>query len=1227
MNRCLSSVPGFRGVFRLLTLCFLLMPGAACLMPAAFAQQAASEASESWPGIPARIAWDITGSSRMTLRGSLHPLAQSRYDAGRVDSRMRLSGMSIAFARSAAQQADLTALIAAQQNPSSPQYRKWLTPDQFAQRFGMAQADLDKVSQWLEQQGFTVDRVARSRDRMYFSGTATQVEQAFSTEMHYYNVDGQKHFAPNSALSIPPVLAGIVLNIGNLDSFRPHPMHQPLRNTSAAPRPEFSSGTSGNTYTGPGDIATIYDVNSVYKSGFTGTGQSVAIMGESFVDVTDIEHFQTASGWSQPRDPQMVLVPGSGGDGIPVSGDEAESDLDLEWSSTMAPGAQVFFVYTGSDENYSVFDSMIYAVEDRIAPVISISYGACELAIGSEDGVASIESAAQQGAAQGQTLLASSGDDGASSCFGITGMSLSDQAALTVSYPASSSWFTAVGGTEFNEGTGTYWNKETGTDIISSAISYIPEVVWNEDSEYGLGSSGGGVSTFFTKPDWQTGVPGIPADGQRDVPDVALDAAGSHDGLLLCSSDTYAWASGQLGSCTNGFRDVDGTLTVAGGTSFAAPMFAGMIAVLNQQQNATGLGNINPNLYALASNAATYASAFHDITGGDNKCNVADASICPNGATGYAGAVGYDLATGIGSPDFANLAEAWGSSTLTPTSVSITPSVTAPQNGATVSFTVSVAAGSGGSMPGGSVSVLVDGTAVSPALTLASGTASFSQAISGEGNHIVVATYSGDGTFAGSSTTLSLSVPVSTTTTVVSSSTQVQIGKPVTFSAYVYDNGGSANITGSVSIQVDGATVASSLPLPGGSAPVTYTTSFSTEGKHTVQATYSGAQEYGTSTGVATVSVLPVQVNTTVSIAAAQTPVVGVSDTFTVNVIPASGTGVPTGSVTVYVAGTSLGALTLVNGAASFNYTFQSGGTYLIQGSYSGSTDYLASTGTLKAAVSATPPAASTTTVTAASAKPGVGASDAFTIAVAPASGAGTPTGSVSISVDGAAAGSPLALVNGTATYTTSFTQTGQHTVSAAYNGDGSYAASTGSATVTVAPGSFTLAASSISIQKGSSGTSTITVTPQNGYTGTVSLAVSTPAGLTGVCVSAIPNATVNSTAAVTETLTVSTGQSACPAGAAVAGIARPVKGTRGAAGTTAAALAGLLAVGLLGRRSRRLRMLCLLLALTSAGFALAGCGGSTRSSAPTTATLTITGTDTTTTTITAQTTLTLTVD
>ncbi len=635
----------------------------------------------------------------MTLRGSLHPLAQSRYDAGRVDSRMRLSGMSIAFARSAAQQADLTALIAAQQNPSSPQYRKWLTPDQFALRFGMAQADLDKVSQWLEQQGFTVDRVARSRDRMYFSGTATQVEQAFSTEMHYYNVDGRKHFAPNSALSIPPALAGIVLNIGNLDSFRPHPMHQPLRNTSAAPRPEFSSGTSGNTYTGPGDIATIYDVNSVYKSGFTGTGQSVAIMGESFVDVTDIEHFQTASGWSQARDPQMVLVPGSGGDGVPVSGDEAESDLDLEWSSTMAPGAQIFFVYTGSDENYSVFDSLIYAVEDRIAPVISISYGACELAIGSEDGVASIESAAQQGAAQGQTLLASSGDDGASSCFGITGMSLSDQAALTVSYPPA-----AVGSPPLAARSLMKAPALTGTRRRERTSFPRPSHTFPRWSGMKTASTVSALPAAASAPSSQsrTGRPAFPASRLtvsamcpmlRSMPQAATTACS------LCSSDTYAWASGQLGSCTNGFRDVDGTLTVAGGTSFAAPMFAGMIAVLNQQQNATGLGNINPNLYALASNAATYASAFHDITGGDNKCNVADASICPNGATGYAGAVGYDLATGIGSPDFANLAEAWGSSTLTPTSVSITPSVTAPQNGATVSFTVSVAAGSGGSMP------------------------------------------------------------------------------------------------------------------------------------------------------------------------------------------------------------------------------------------------------------------------------------------------------------------------------------------------------------------------------------------------------------------------------------------------------------------------------------------------------------------------------------------------
>ncbi len=184
------------------------------------------------------------------------------------------------------------------------------------------------------------------------------------------------------------------------------------------------------------------------------------------------------------------------------------------------------------------------------------------------DEIDSIESVSEQGVAQGQSILVASGDDGASGCFRDTNLSNQDRVALAVSYPASSAYVTAVGGTEFNEGSGTYWADTPGTDIISSALSYIPEKVWNEDDPTnGIGSSGGGVSTLFSKPAWQAGVPGIPADGVRDVPDIALASAGGHDGLLFCTSDTSFWPQGQQASCDSGFRDAaTGVVTEAGGT-------------------------------------------------------------------------------------------------------------------------------------------------------------------------------------------------------------------------------------------------------------------------------------------------------------------------------------------------------------------------------------------------------------------------------------------------------------------------------------------------------------------------------------------------------------------------------------------------------------------------------------------------------------------------------------
>ena len=443
---------------------------------------AASQAGAQ--AVAARIAAPVANSERATLTGSLQPRARAEFDAGRMPAATRLNGMSLFFSRSAEQQAGLKALIAAQQNPASPLYHQWLTPDQFAARFGLNDADLAKVQDWLVQQGFSIDSVARSRNAIHFSGTAGQVEQAFSTEMHYYNVEGKQHFAPSTELSIPAALAPVVLAVGNLNDFHPRPMH------ILPAHPQFTSSQSGSVHFAPGDIKVVYNIPSTY----TGVGQSIAIMGQSAVLTSDIENFENAA--SLPtKDPIMVLVPGTGSSEIdPLqSGDESESDIDLEWSGAIAPGASLFFVYTGSYGNSGgVFTSIEYAVDEDIAPIISISYGACEPEFGSSN-YQMAESIFLQAATQGQSIIASSGDSGSTACYGDYGNTndtapVAADEALAVNYPASSAYVTAAGGTEIPANddvtTNGYWEAvpSGGGDILTSALQWIPEVAWNDDA-------------------------------------------------------------------------------------------------------------------------------------------------------------------------------------------------------------------------------------------------------------------------------------------------------------------------------------------------------------------------------------------------------------------------------------------------------------------------------------------------------------------------------------------------------------------------------------------------------------------------------------------------------------------------------------------------------------------------------------------------------------------------
>lgn len=624
----------------------------------AFAQQPAS-----------RLLQPIDPNALATLQHSVSPRLARAADLGPLDPATPITGITLYFQPSPAQKAALDALVQAQQTPGSPLYHAWLTPAEYAARFGLSNADLAKVESWLNSQGFNIDRVANSHTSITVSGTAALVESAFGTQLHRYQLDGETHFANATDLQIPAALSGILQSVRNLSDFRPRP--QILRSSI---RPEFTAKGTGQHFLTPKDVATIYDIDAAYNSGYNGSGVTIAVVGQSEISKSDIEAFQTAAGLTV-KDPDQILVPSSG-TATAVQGDEAESDLDIEYSGGIAPGATIDFVYTGNAKNYNVYDSLQYAIDNKLGSVISMSYGTCETELDASS-FASLDAILEQGASQGQSILAASGDTGSTACFdpgGSSGLTTAQQEALAVNYPASSAYATGVGGTEFpsadvSSSNSTYWQSSSGSDVISSALSYIPEQVWNDDSAaigqqygaaYALSAGGGGTSAFTKRPSWQTGVPGIPSGTYRLVPDVSLDASADNAGYLYCTSDQSSWNSGQKASCNSGFRDASSQdLTIGGGTSFATPIFAGLLAIVNQKQSSTGLGLVNPTLYSLASNATTYASAFHDITSGTNACT-AGATYCSSaGASGYAATTGYDEASGLGSVDFYNLLTAW----------------------------------------------------------------------------------------------------------------------------------------------------------------------------------------------------------------------------------------------------------------------------------------------------------------------------------------------------------------------------------------------------------------------------------------------------------------------------------------------------------------------------------------------------------------------------------------
>jgi subtilase family serine protease len=698
------------------------------------------QASAQSNNVQQRITQVVDESKLTVLKGNTYPLARAEFDRGPAPASQLMETMMLALKRSPEQEAALEKLMAEQLDRSSPNFHKWLTPVQFGKQFGPSDQDIQIATSWLASHGFSGIEVSNGRTVIEFGGNVGQAQAAFHTVIHNYFVNGKEHYANSSDPAIPTALTTVVTGVAALHNFHKKPLyvaaHSRKSASTGSPTALFTfaggcdvnNGSSDNNCygVGPTDFATIYDVTPLWNAGIDGTGQSIAVIGQSDVVMQDINTFRSVFGLPANA-PQKVLA---GTDPGIVSGDETESDLDLEWAGGIAKGATIMFV-----TSTSVDISAQFAVDHTplIASVLSESYGLCELFIGTtENGV--INARWQQGAAEGITAVVATGDAGSASCDITDSNARNPQVAvngLQVSGLASTPFNVAVGGTDFNDFTNpkTFWNTSNTSGTLASAKSYIPETTWNStctNSAFGADpetscndsannqfqwtvAGGGGVSNCtssnrvsasscsggYAKPSWQVAT-GVPNDGKRDIPDVSLFAGNGFNGnfYMVCAADQ---TGGQ--SCNaNNFN----TFLPIGGTSGSTPAFAAIMALVDQK---TGMaqGNANTVLYAMA---ASQPSAFHDVTNGtiavlcqanSPNCDKAVSSDTFGILTGYSAEPNYDLATGLGSVDAANLVNNWSGNATGPNfNLSFTPAaITIASPGGRNSATLSVTATNG----------------------------------------------------------------------------------------------------------------------------------------------------------------------------------------------------------------------------------------------------------------------------------------------------------------------------------------------------------------------------------------------------------------------------------------------------------------------------------------------------------------------------------------------------
>jgi len=659
------------------------------------------------------------------LAGNTRPEANAENDHGLVADDLPMDHMLLQLRRSPEQEQAIEQFVDQLHDPQSPNFHQWLTADQIAKRFAPAQEDVDKVTAWLESHGFTVNLVYSGRMLIDFSGTAGQVREALHTEIHRLNVNSQEHIANMSDPQIPAALAPVVAGVVSLHDFMPHAMRKAHADYT------FTSGGVASQAVVPADLAAIYDFNPVFKAGITGNGQTIVVIEDSdLYSTADWTTFRATFGLSKYSSGSLTTVhpaPSSGANNCRVPGvnsDDGEAISDAEWASAAAPNAAIMVASCRNTRaTFGGLIAMQNLLESSKPPsIMSISYGECEAENGASSNAA-FNSIYQQAVMEGVSVFVAAGDEGAASCD--AGASAASHG-IGVSAYASTPNNVAVGGTDFGDTfagtTNTYWSS-TNSSTYGSARSYIPEIPWNDScassllatyngftatygtngfcnsnlarqqglQEVAAGSGGpsgcatgspsengvvSGTCAGYAKPSWQSAA-GNPSDAVRDIPDVSLFAA---DGVwghyyVTCYSDLRNGGAPCTGPPSN--------WAGAGGTSFSAPVLAGIQALVNQKHGPQG----NPNYVYYKLFAKTGAGAFHAVTEGDIDVNCSGTQNCYGATTGnrrgpggfghggggdgalstssqsdapaYPAAAGWNFATGLGSIDVQKLVNNW----------------------------------------------------------------------------------------------------------------------------------------------------------------------------------------------------------------------------------------------------------------------------------------------------------------------------------------------------------------------------------------------------------------------------------------------------------------------------------------------------------------------------------------------------------------------------------------